>query len=222
MKIQQAAKGLFCGLGVVLMAACSSSHKVVAQKETVKSVTQHAVCEDDNRLGLNVQWYAATKPEAKDVVGFSLPTSFDAYSADSLVLRTFFTRSTTPYHLTVPLPKPYGCQMLELSSSGVMDPALQAKFPEIVSLQGGATAHGGVDARVDYDGVTMRAKISWDDQVFFITPVSVIGKWIYIVYDKTNTSEIRQPLNERPIPEKSYRNEKRPANNRDNVVPINR
>ena len=47
-------------------------------------------------------------------------------------------------------------------------------------------------------------------------------KWIYIVYDKTNTTEIRQPLNERPIPEKSYRNEKRPANNRDNVVPINR
>jgi len=142
-------------------------------------------------------------PSQESLKSIRLPGRFGSYRIADEALNRFFSYAKQPgvkSGFAVPLPAPLGCQYFELTPSGAMSGALAAKFPDLASLKGFAVHNPAATIRLDYDGSKMHAEVIWEDKVYLAKPVDVQDGIVYIVYDRKESGDLKQPFEEKAGP----------------------
>jgi hypothetical protein len=176
---------------LALAAGCKASKKTAGGTATVvRTVT---VCAEENvSLKTPVSWVKESGI-VLDTAKKSTPVVYQLYSLDQAQLDQLFAEAKTR-RAYFPLPEPVGCQLFEMEEAGNRSEALKKKYPNVVSLKGRSPEYKAADARVDYTGKKMKARIKWGSETYFITPVEYGGKTYYIVYNEKDSREQKTPF----------------------------
>lgn len=129
-----------------------------------------------------------------------LPLHYLVYTTNEKQLKDFLVavKSQPTVHFEIALPSPdFACHIFSLTNSGTMSEALAAKFPELVSLKGISREDKSSGLRLDYDGKTMNAEVTWMGKTYFIAPWEKGKKVYYLVYKKEDTGIEKRPFESR-------------------------
>jgi len=186
--------GLLCG--ALLSAGCNVSKKSsVAARDT--GCRNAPLAAGDPSVG----WQKTPPGDAAQ--GAPLPKRFESYTISKEELDTFFAyagKAKTACSFAVPLPEPLGCQYFTVTPSGTLPEALAAKFPGMAALKGTAVYNRNAELRLDYDGARMHAQVIWDDAVYLVMPVQRGNDVVYIIYNKKDSGEEKQPFERKVNP----------------------
>ncbi len=185
-----------CLSGALLVAGCGTTRNNISGKAASGQCASIPYVREEPVLS----WQKAEMPRE---IADTLPARFRSYKIDAVQLDSFFSYSRKPglrSSFSVPLPEPLGCQYFEVSNAGIMDMELAERYPRIISLKGNAVNDRSADVRVDYDGNHMRAQITWGATVYLVSPVQTKGGTVYIVYQKQDSREVKEPFEQKINP----------------------
>jgi hypothetical protein len=188
---------------ILLFTSCTSSKKTTQKSGNARSsYCQNVPYEKEPAIG----WQKATLPDMTAHTDVHLPKAYDSYMINDADLKAFFVyagQHKQKNSFSIPLPKPLGCQYFDVEDAGTMAPGLQAKYPDIVSLKGNGTNTKSGSIRLNYDGVQMRAEVNWNGSIYYVMPVKTDGNIIYLVYDKRDSGETKEPFEQKTDPAKA-------------------
>ncbi len=131
--------------------------------------------------------------------GMALPKKYLHYHIAADTLSAFFAQLRTAGKKGgIILPVERHCEPFELKASGAMAAALQEKYPAIISLQGQGVNNKAADVRLDWNGQELRGQITYNGATYFITPVKGNNEVTYIVYNREDSGEVKQPFESTP------------------------
>jgi uncharacterized protein YcfL len=199
--------------GLVLVAACRSSHSATASNKT-GVLTTNGTCNVGVAAGNPVvDWKKETSNVLKDANTTIFPATYSVYSLDSASMKTFFmaakqSKEDSRAEIVVPLPSPIGCRVFSVFESGTMSDELKQRFPDIVTLKGADKESPLTDIRLEYNGRMMQGQVVRDGETYFIKPVTSGNKFYYLVYSKTDAQQPKQDFEKDA---ESTRNDNKPV-----------
>lgn len=152
---------------------------------------------------LNISWFSIYDSKGLNLPlkegSDSLPKNFTAYKINTPSLNSYLqTLDNIPYDqrvISMPVNGGNGCITFHLEPSGVMPEALQKKYPDIKSFKGTTSSDPNAQLRLDFDGETIRAEITHDNKVEFITPwKGNDGTLYYLLYNESDISGSTTPF----------------------------
>lgn len=173
-----------------LLTGCSAPRKTISGKADVGSCASIPFAPTEPV----VSWQQTALPKANAA---TLPARARAYLIDTGRLDSFFTYARTPggrSSFSIPLPGSPGCQYFELTDAGTLPASLATQYPKLVSLKGHAVHDPEASIRLDYDGALMRAEVIWGDAVYLVMPSQTENGTLYVVYQRQDTREVKQPF----------------------------
>ncbi len=186
--------------GVFMSASCQTGHKATASK----SVIRQEICAE-NWLNFPDQPHPMWE-EVTTIIDFPsnlapiVPRRYKAYRINADTLKAFFAAiqsGKTEIGMVVPITGT-NCESFSLRRSGSMSAELQQKYPDIISLQGNGTANKSADLRLDWDGSVLKGQVIYNSTIYFITPFTTGQGLIYVLYDKKDTNEVKNPFEMAP------------------------
>lgn len=186
--------------GVFLSAGCQTGHKATASR----SVIRQEICAE-NWLNFPDQphpmWEEVTTTiDFPERVAPMVPRKYKAYRINADTLKAFFAviqSGRNEIGMVVPVTGTT-CESFSLRRSGSMSAELQQKYPDIISLQGNGTANKAADLRLDWDGSLLKGQLIYNSTIYFITPFTTGQGVIYVLYDKKDTNEVKNPFEMAP------------------------
>ena len=138
-----------------------------------------------------LSWKRTTLPGEGSNEKQRLPKAFNSFLVVNAAL--FFERAKGEQQ-EVLIPLPAGCIPFKATSSGTMSGDLQKKYPQLVSLKGSNGA--GDDLRLDWDGTTFTGQVltAAGGKTYFIKPAPGGAANTYLVYDKADSRDEKQPF----------------------------
>lgn len=127
----------------------------------------------------------------------ALPKKYKAYEVNVDSLSAFF-RTAKHRSCAVVIPVADGCEPFMMRVSDAMSPELRGKYPDLVSLQGNGVNNKAADLRLDWDGRQLQGQLTFNGSTYLIAPVAVQNGIVYLIYDRNDTNEIKQPFEARP------------------------
>lgn len=204
-------RGYILGLAIVICAACNAGKRTGSgsTSSTNNNTNNRRIACPEMELPTalpHIDWMPEKREVLRDVTTMPIPKAYEVYAVDSQQLKDLFRSvsvrgaDTPAIRTIIPLPPPAGCQVFELRESATMSEELKAKYPGIISLQGAAVGARQNDIRLDGFGIFMRGQITWNGEIYFITPVNdPNGGLHYIVYAKKDSAEPKQPFENPPV-----------------------
>lgn len=186
-------------LFALLTALLSSGGIVFAQK--AKAVF---VCKDKGTSYSN-QWTLVAdvkslklKPQSGSM---KLPKKYHVFVVATAHLNTRLTELRMKGG-TIELPLPdtsvsfgFNCETFKVENSGTMSPALNAKYPQIVSLKGFSLKNKNNTIRYDYNGIAQNISIIWNGINYLYVPYKSNNKTYYLLYNKMDDNNSKQLKN---------------------------
>lgn len=143
-----------------------------------------------------VRWTLIDDPKALKLPAKSnniqLPKKYDVFSVTAINLGEYCTYlRENSGSITLPVPDTTGftgfrCISFTMQNSGTMSAALNAKYPEIVSLKGYAVNSRSNTIRFDYDGKSMNISVIWNGINYLYVPYRSKSKTYYLLYKKVD------------------------------------
>jgi len=129
----------------------------------------------------------------------SLPQKFTAFRINTQSLNGFIKGiDGIPYQkkvISMPVNGGSGCLLFHLEDSGTLPEAWQKKHPELKSLKGVSSQDTQAELRLDFDGETIKAAITHDGQVEFLSPwTDKNGTLYYLLYDQADAGHPHIPV----------------------------
>lgn len=165
-----------------------TSKVVVAASSSVIQVSSLMLCNADYGMPT---WYLNM------VKGFQFPSNFQAPLNYRLV--TIQEKELGDYLKTIPFEKSenkikvpiYSNRMIDcveftIERVTTMDSVLQAKYPDLMSFRIYEKANQLNAGRIDCDGVSTKMMLTYNQETFFVTPVSFNKKTYYACYSKND------------------------------------
>lgn len=180
-------------LSLSLLQSCQTAHKATASGAAVKA----AVCAE-TWLSFPEQphpmWQEVKSSQTTFPAGFTAPYKYKLYQVNQDTLQAFFSafRQRSEQGMVIPVGK--SCEPLLMRRSGTMSQALQEKYPDIISLQGNGTVNKAAELRLDWDGKQLKGQLSHNESIYYITPVNTGEGLRYMIYDRKETAETKQPF----------------------------
>lgn len=84
------------------------------------------------------------------------------------------------------------CKEFEIQRTETMDSVLQAKYPELMSFKAFEAGNSLNTARIDCDGSSTKFMITYNNKVYYITPVLYNKRTYYACYSKDDPNFIKQ------------------------------
>lgn len=196
-------------LASILLAAagCHSAHKATATNSQVRK----SLCGEEWR-----RFPEQPHPMFEEVpaaiadapADMPLPQKYVRYKVAEDTLKALFTHlRTTGKKAGIIIPINKRCEPFELMVSGAMSRELQAKYPELVSVQGHGVNNKAADVRLDWNGKQMRGQITYNGEIYLIAGLTDNNVTTYLVYNKSDTREIKQSFEQTPqAPNKTQSN----------------
>ncbi len=188
---------------IFLFTSCTSSKKTTQKSGNARSsYCQNVPYENEPTIG----WQKTTMPDMAAHADVHLPKAYEAYMINDADLKAFFVfagQHKQKLSFSIPLPKPLDCQYFDVEAAGTMSPELQAKYPGIVSLKGNGTNTKSGGIRLNYDGTQMKAEIMWNGSIFYVMPIKTDGNIIYLVYDRKDSAETKDPFEQKTDQQKT-------------------
>jgi hypothetical protein len=161
---------------------------VVAASSSVTQASSLMLCNADYGMPT---WYLNM------VKGFQFPSNFQAPLNYRLV--TIQEKELGDYLKTIPFEKSenkikvpiYSNRMIDcveftIERVTTMDSVLQAKYPDLMSFRIYEKANQLNAGRIDCDGVSTKMMLTYNQETFFVTPVSFNKKTYYACYSKND------------------------------------
>ena len=165
-----------------------TSKVVVAASSSVIQVSSLMLCNADYGMPT---WYLNM------VKGFQFPSNFQAPLNYRLV--TIQEKELGDYLKTIPFEKSenkikvpiYSNRMIDcveftIERVTTMDSVLQAKYPDLMSFRIYEKSNQLNAGRIDCDGVSTKMMLTYNQETFFVTPVSFNKKTYYACYSKND------------------------------------
>lgn len=133
----------------------------------------------------------------KPVSAASLPKQYKAYEVSADSLNAFF-RAARHKSCAMVIPMTDGCEPFVMRVSEAMSPELRNKYPDLVSLQGNGVNNKAADLRLDWDGRQLQGQLIFNGSTYLIAPIAGQDGIVYLIYDRNDTNEIKQPFEARP------------------------
>ncbi len=170
--------------GSLLLGSCTGTKTATSSP---KGAAKVSVTSCGQTGSLVWERYAGTKLPASAM----LPESYTVYTVSGAA--GFFKQTKTDAQ-EVMIPMPAGCITFKVVPSGTMSEGLQEKYPQLVSLRGSNGA--GDDLRLDWDGTAFRGQViaAGGGKTFFVAPYPKAKGATYLVYDKSDSREEKQPF----------------------------
>lgn len=131
---------------------------------------------------------AVKKLKLQPVAGKAkLPTQYSVYTINEKQLKDFLMAAKNAPDNSAELALPLaalGCKQFALANANTMSAGLAAKYPELVSLKGFAKEDNNASLRLDYDGSSLRAEITWGGTIYLLSPWKSGKKKYYLVYKR--------------------------------------
>ena len=83
------------------------------------------------------------------------------------------------------------CKEFIVSRTQTMDPALQAKYPQLMSFKAFAANNSLNAARIDCDENTIKMMVTYDKKVYFLTSMKQHGKLYFLSYAKDDPNFVK-------------------------------
>ncbi len=185
-----------CLSGALLMSGCSATRNNISGKAAQEECASIPLKPGEPVIS----WRQTVVPQQ---IADTLPPRSRGYIINGDQLDSFFSYSRIrgiKSSFSVPLPGTPGCQYFEVNNSGTLTEGLADKYPRLVSLKGHAIHNPGAGIRLDYDGHSMRAEITWGAAVYLVAPVPTKSGIVYIVYHKQDSREIKEPFEQKINP----------------------
>jgi len=184
-------------MALALLQSCQSAHKATASGTTVKA----AICAE-TWLSFPDQphpmWQEAKVPATAFPPGFVAPYKYKIYRINQDTLQAFFREFRLKNDLGMVVPAGKTCEAFTMRRSGAMSPELQQKYPDIISLQGNGINNKAAELRLDWDGTQVKGQLTHNENIYYITPVNSSEGLIYIIYDRKDTAETKEPIEATP------------------------
>lgn len=189
---------LTCACCAVFIAGCHPAYRATATKAQVEK----ALCGEEWLLFANQPHpiFEEAGTAVKDLPqGMILPKKYIQYKVSQDTLRALFNYlKTSDGRGGIILPIGRHCEAFNLKRSGAMSAALQSKYPDLISVQGQGVSNKASDVRLDWNG-ELRGQITYNGEIYFITPVAGNNGGMYIVYKKEDSGEVKQPFESAPV-----------------------
>lgn len=185
--------GIFCCN--IFFVSCKS----MAQKNNnvvISKSSEKISCSNTGKFPLDIySIYGVRLHQSKKENAPKLPKAYTVYRIDNNQLKPFFKSLKENNGGLINLPvSDTTCLTFTLSNSEVMSPSLAKKYPDIVSLKGHTTDNNANSLRLDYDGKKMKAEITRNNEVYFITPWQEGDTIYYLLYNKNDAGYEKVPF----------------------------
>jgi len=140
-------------------------------------------------------------PVAEVPAGVVLPAKYIRYSVAKDTLQAFFKQLSTPGKTGgIILPIDKHCEPFTLRTSGAISAGIRQKYPDLASLQGNGVNTKAADIRLDWNGTQMRGQITFNGAIYYIMSVAEKNETVYLVYNREDSGEVKQPFEEKKSP----------------------
>jgi hypothetical protein len=141
-------------------------------------------------------WFLEVPKGFKFQANFQQPAAYRILSTIDTSFNSFlsnipFEKSTSKIMLPLFINNLIECKEFNISRAVTMDPALQVKYPSLMSFKAFDANNSLNAARIDCDGTSIKMMITYDKKVYYVTSMMHNKSNYYLCYAKDDPNFVK-------------------------------